>query len=161
MPPCGHCNRLKTLCKVDVRSGGCCACIRRGLECDLRLTHEEWSRFKREKAELEQALERNEHKKQSAMTEILRLRRKLGSSTVQKAKFLEQRLAATVEAKDMLEDDPILDRAFFPTLDTSHEQQMRPQEWALLEQLPVQYWAPPDASLTFDEEMIVGEFDGV
>jgi len=160
MPPCGHCKRLNSSCDVDIRSGRCRSCFRRGLECDLLLTQGEWSRLKREKADLEQALNRNEVKKQSAVMEILRLRKKLEKSTAQKAKILEQRLAAATETKDTLEDVPVLGHTFFPSPIESNEEKMCPREWALLEHLPVQYWAPPCVSFEFEDETVFGGFDG-
>jgi len=160
MPPCGHCKRLNNSCDVDIRSGRCRSCIRRGLDCDLLLTQGEWSRLKKDKADLEQALNRNEVKKHSAVVEILRLRKKLEKSTTQKAAILEQKLAAAIETRDNLEDIPVLGRTFSPSPTVPHEEMMRPREWALLEHLPVHFWVPPCVSLDFEDETLFGEFDG-
>jgi hypothetical protein len=160
MPPCGHCKLLNNSCDVNTQSRRCRSCIRRELECDLILTQGEWSRLKREKADLEQALNRNEVKKQSAVVEILRLRKKLEKSTAQNAAILEQNLAAATETRDTLEEIPVLGRTFSPSPTVPHEEKMRPREWALLEHLPIHFWAPPCVSLDFEDETLFGEFDG-
>jgi len=69
-------------------------------------------------------------------------------------------LAAATETKDTLEDVPILGRTFFPSPTASYEEKMRPREWAFLEHLTIQYWAPPCVSLEFEDETVFGGFDG-
>ncbi|KAI7722981.1 hypothetical protein KC353_g10 [Hortaea werneckii] len=71
--PCRHCEESGASCRVHLRSGRCCECIRLGSRYDLLLTHGEWSCLKNENARLEKEVEKNEEAKMVAMTENTRL----------------------------------------------------------------------------------------
>lgn len=160
--PCGRCKPSGSLCKVDLRSGRCCECIRRGRICDLSITREEWFRLKKEKANLEKALEDREEAKMATMTKKIQLRKELAVSVGQKAEATERELACIIKDEDkeyvLMEVDISLPRSPFAL---AHGLQMSPQEWALTERLPGHFWGSPSPQTLADDETVFGEFDSV
>lgn len=158
--PCARCKPSATLCKVDLRSGKCCECIRRGYRCDLFLTQKEWSRLKQEKARFEEELNTKQEAKAAAVARNLWLRKELATLSGERLEAAERELAAAA----IDEDDEIkvgaADISLRPSPSTSPTcMHMSVQEWTLSERLPNEYWGPPGLHILVDEETVFGEID--
>lgn len=158
--PCGRCKHLGSECKVDLRSGRCCECIRCGRKCDLSITYEEWLRLKNKKADLKKYLEDKEAARIAAMARKIQLRKRLAISTGKEAKSAEQELACITENEDK-EHISVEAHTFLPpSLSASKDGlQMSPQHWALTERLPGHFWGSPGPQTLADDGTIFGDFD--
>ena len=111
--PCGRCRSDGLPCKVDVRSGNCAECIRRGRKCDLVVSRQEWNRLREDRERLEEQIRQAEQAMAEAISKKLRLQRQLEVLNTRSSDLVSNELASIneverlqAEAQVVLPEDP-------------------------------------------------------
>ena len=111
--PCGRCKADNLPCKVDIRSGNCGECIRRGRKCDLVVSRREWDRLSAERKRLEEQLKQAKRAVSEAISHEARLERQLEALEENSSRLVSRELASIEElerietaAGSSLPDDP-------------------------------------------------------
>lgn len=105
-------------------------------------------------------MEKNEEAKMTAMTEKTRLRKELASLPGENLEAAERELAAITKKEDKGYTTGPADISFLAlSCPSSTGLQMSPQEWALKEGLPKQFWSSPGPHAREDDDCVVGELE--
>ena len=158
---CGRRAIAGTFCEVDLRSGSCCECIRRGRKCNITITLEEWNLLRDKKAKLDHTLEEREDTRVKLVTSRLRLRKMLANLWGERAKAVEKELEAITKDEENLDCTITPASISFKTLSSAsaHDLRMSPLAWATMERMPSGFWSPPEARALVDEQFIFERFE--
>lgn len=158
---CGHCDSARTSCEVDLRSGWCCECIRLGRKCNILITREEWGQLKDKKASLERTLKDEEDTRLELMERRLQLRKRLANLWGEKVKTAEKELEAIAQDEEHTERNAVqANISFTRSPHTSiYDLRMSPQEWAVMERMPANFWGLPGPQALISEDSIFEQFE--
>jgi hypothetical protein len=157
----GDYDAAKHPCEVDLRSGQCCECTRHRRKCSISITRGEWDQLKEEKAILERILREEEDTRLNLMASRLQLRKRLSDLWGEKAKAAERELEAIAKDEEQLERNTFPTTIIFtPSQSLSiHDLRRSPQEWAITDRMPSNYWSLPRAQVLIEEDAIFEQFE--
>jgi len=95
--PCSFCNNGSSRCVVDLRSGRCAECVRRGRKCDLLLTQAEYVRARAARVRIERELLQAEEEQSTLLADMAR---KIEAARLRVQKLREEARAAEVREKE-------------------------------------------------------------
>jgi hypothetical protein len=113
--PCSHCRTKNLVCRVDLKSGRCCECVRRAQKCSLRVTKQEFDRLAKMRKQAEEELEKaggeeekmasklqdQQEKLRVQQAKIRRMRKQLRKTERDESEAFDREMASIEEAEQI------------------------------------------------------------